>query len=72
MKRIYLFPPHLDGREWELLIEVYESNWVTALGPQVDAFEQEICEKNRGETCCGSGERDSGPSSGIKDSCRRL
>jgi pyridoxal phosphate-dependent aminotransferase EpsN len=46
MKRIYLSPPHLGGRELELLIEALESNWITALGPQVDAFEQEICEKN--------------------------
>jgi dTDP-4-amino-4,6-dideoxygalactose transaminase len=45
MKRIYLSPPHLDGRERELLIEAYESNWITTLGPQVDAFEQEICRK---------------------------
>ncbi|MDI7261681.1 MAG: aminotransferase class I/II-fold pyridoxal phosphate-dependent enzyme [Thermodesulfobacteriota bacterium] len=45
MKRIYLSPPHLDGRERELLIEAYESNWITTLGPQVDAFEQEMCEK---------------------------
>jgi pyridoxal phosphate-dependent aminotransferase EpsN len=43
MKRIYLSPPHLDGREKELMIEAYESNWITTLGPQVDAFEEEIC-----------------------------
>lgn len=45
MKRIYLSPPHLDGRERELLIEAFESNWITTLGPHVDAFEQEICQK---------------------------
>jgi pyridoxal phosphate-dependent aminotransferase EpsN len=45
MKRIYLSPPHLDGRERDLLIEAYESNWITTLGPHVDAFEQEMCEK---------------------------
>jgi len=45
MKRIYLSPPHLDGRERELLIEAYESNWITTLGPHVDAFEQEMCQK---------------------------
>jgi dTDP-4-amino-4,6-dideoxygalactose transaminase len=45
MKRIYLSPPHLDGRERELLIEAYESNWITTLGPHVDAFEHEMCEK---------------------------
>jgi len=45
MKRIYLSPPHLDGREHELLMQAYDSNWITTLGPHVDAFEKEICEK---------------------------
>jgi len=45
MKRIYLSPPHLDGRERELMIEAYESNWITTLGPHVDAFEREVCQK---------------------------
>ena len=43
-KRIYLSPPCLDGRERELLLEAFDSNWITTLGPQVDAFEKEICE----------------------------
>ncbi len=43
--RIYLSPPHLDGRERELLMQAYDSNWITTLGPHVDAFEREICEK---------------------------
>lgn len=45
MKRIYLSPPHLDGRERELLMEAYDSNWITTLGPHVDAFEREMCER---------------------------
>ena len=45
MSRIYLSPPHLDGRERDLLIEAYESNWITTLGPQVDALEEEFCKK---------------------------
>jgi len=45
MKRIYLSPPHLDGRERQLLMQAYDSNWITTLGPHVDAFEQEMCEK---------------------------
>ena len=44
-RRIYISPPHLDGRERELLMQAYDSNWITTLGPHVDAFEQEICEK---------------------------
>jgi pyridoxal phosphate-dependent aminotransferase EpsN len=41
--RIFLSPPHLDGQERELLLEAFDSNWITTLGPQVDAFEKEIC-----------------------------
>jgi len=44
-KRIYLSPPNLNGRERELLLEAYGSNWITTLGPQVDAFELQMCEK---------------------------
>jgi dTDP-4-amino-4,6-dideoxygalactose transaminase len=47
MKRIYLSPPHLDGRERELFLQAYESNWITTLGAHVDAFEREMCQKVR-------------------------
>ncbi len=42
MSRVYLSPPHLSGRELELLRDAVESNWVAPLGPQVDAFEAEM------------------------------
>jgi dTDP-4-amino-4,6-dideoxygalactose transaminase len=42
--RIFLSPPHLSGRELDLLREAVESNWVAPLGPQVDAFERELSE----------------------------
>jgi dTDP-4-amino-4,6-dideoxygalactose transaminase len=44
LARIYLSPPHLSGRELDRLREAIESNWVAPLGPQVDAFEQELGE----------------------------
>ncbi len=44
MPRIYLSPPHLSGRELELLTDAVESNWIAPLGPHVDAFEQELGE----------------------------
>jgi len=44
MPRIYLSPPHLSGRELELVREAIESNWIAPLGPQVDAFERELAE----------------------------
>jgi dTDP-4-amino-4,6-dideoxygalactose transaminase len=42
-KRIYLSPPNLDGQEKELMMEAFDSNWITTMGPQVDLFEQEMC-----------------------------
>jgi dTDP-4-amino-4,6-dideoxygalactose transaminase len=44
LPRLYLSPPHLSGRELDLLREAIESNWVAPLGPQVDAFEREFSE----------------------------
>lgn len=49
MTRIYLSPPHLTGRERELLAEALDSNWIAPLGPQVDAFEAELA------AACGVG-----------------
>ncbi len=43
--RIYLSPPHLNGREKELLLDAFESNWITTLGPHVKLFEEEVCAK---------------------------
>jgi len=40
--RIYLSPPHIFGREQELVAEAFASNWIAPLGPQVDAFEREL------------------------------
>ena len=42
MARVYLSPPHLAGREAELVADAITSNWIAPLGPHVDAFEAEI------------------------------
>lgn len=42
MARVYLSPPHLAGRELELLTDAVASNWIAPLGPHVDAFEAEL------------------------------
>ncbi len=42
MNRLYLSPPHMSGREAPLVQEVFASNWIAPLGPQVDAFEAEF------------------------------
>ena len=41
-RRVYLSPPHLGDFEPEYVTEVFASNWIAPLGPQVDAFEQEL------------------------------
>ncbi len=43
-KRIYLSPPHMNGREQGYIEDVIESNWIAPLGPQVDAFEKELAD----------------------------
>ncbi len=43
-KRIYLSPPSMTGKEKKFVKEAFKSNWISPLGPQVDAFEQEICQ----------------------------
>jgi dTDP-4-amino-4,6-dideoxygalactose transaminase len=40
--RIYLSPPHMSGRERRYVQDVFDSNWIAPLGPQVDAFEAEF------------------------------
>ncbi len=42
MNRIYLSPPHMSGCEQRLVEEVFASNWIAPVGPQVDAFEREF------------------------------
>ena len=44
MTRTYLSPPHMCGREQELVQEAFDTNWIAPLGPHVDGFEREICE----------------------------
>lgn len=43
--RIYLSPPHMGPDERALLLEAFDSNWIAPLGPHVDAFEREMCDK---------------------------
>ncbi|NML75682.1 aminotransferase class I/II-fold pyridoxal phosphate-dependent enzyme [Rhizobium sp. S-51] len=43
-KRIFLSSPHMGDLEREYVDEAFRSNWIAPLGPNVDAFEREICE----------------------------
>jgi dTDP-4-amino-4,6-dideoxygalactose transaminase len=44
-KRIFLSPPHMGGEEMCFVQEAFESNFIAPLGPQVDSFEREFCDK---------------------------
>lgn len=42
--RILLSVPHMTGEEKEYVEQAFDTNWVAPLGPNVDAFEQELSE----------------------------
>ncbi len=42
-KKIWLSSPHIGDHEQKFVKDAFDSNWVAPLGPNVDAFEQEMC-----------------------------
>ncbi|MEM9953282.1 MAG: aminotransferase class I/II-fold pyridoxal phosphate-dependent enzyme [Chloroflexota bacterium] len=42
-ERIYLSPPHMSGKEFELVQQVFEGNWIAPIGPMLDRFERDFC-----------------------------
>lgn len=44
MERIYLSPPDIGQTERDAVMRAFDSNWITTLGPEVDAFEAEVAE----------------------------
>ncbi|MDG2003429.1 MAG: DegT/DnrJ/EryC1/StrS family aminotransferase [Novosphingobium sp.] len=43
--QILLSTPHMGSSELEFVEEAFKTNWIAPLGPNVDAFEREFCEK---------------------------
>lgn len=41
-KRIYLCLAHMSGQEQKYIQEAFDTNWVVPLGPNVNAFEEEL------------------------------
>ncbi|MBD3422637.1 MAG: pyridoxal phosphate-dependent aminotransferase [Chitinivibrionales bacterium] len=41
--RIYLSAPHLNGTEIQYVKKAFASNWIAPVGPDLSAFEQEVC-----------------------------
>ena len=42
-KKLWLSPPHMSGNELKYIHQAVDTNWVAPLGPNVDAFEKEMC-----------------------------
>ncbi|MEM0447938.1 MAG: aminotransferase class I/II-fold pyridoxal phosphate-dependent enzyme [Thermoplasmata archaeon] len=42
MNRIYLSPPHIGNQEILNIQNVFKTNWIAPLGPEVDGFEHDI------------------------------
>jgi len=42
VKRIYLSVPHMGGREEAYVHEAFASNWLSTVGPNLEAFEKEF------------------------------
>nr|WP_322626390.1 DegT/DnrJ/EryC1/StrS family aminotransferase [uncultured Flavobacterium sp.] len=40
--KIWLSPPHMGGAEQEYVKQAFEQNWITSLGPNVNAFETSL------------------------------
>jgi dTDP-4-amino-4,6-dideoxygalactose transaminase len=40
--RIYLSPPHMGGYEMQYITEAFEQNWIAPIGPNVNAFEEDL------------------------------
>ena len=40
--RIYLCLAHMSGKEQQFIKEAFDTNWVVPLGPNVNAFEEDL------------------------------
>ena len=44
MRRIFLSPPDVSNLEREAVLRAIDSNWIAPVGPDLDAFEEEVAE----------------------------
>lgn len=49
--KIWLSSPHLTGEEQKYVKEAFDTNWIAPLGPNVNGFEQEICNYTAAKNC---------------------
>jgi len=41
--KIWLSSPHMSGNEMKFVNEAYDTNWIAPLGPNVNGFEEDLC-----------------------------
>jgi dTDP-4-amino-4,6-dideoxygalactose transaminase len=41
-KKIWLSSPHMGGEEIKFVMEAFETNWISPVGPHIDEFEKEL------------------------------
>jgi len=46
-EKIWLSTPHMGGAEMKFITEAFETNWVSPVGPNLNAFEEELSKYNR-------------------------
>jgi dTDP-4-amino-4,6-dideoxygalactose transaminase len=51
--KIFLSPPEMSSVEREMLLQAFDSNWIAPAGPDLDAFEAELCTLSGAATAVG-------------------
>jgi dTDP-4-amino-4,6-dideoxygalactose transaminase len=50
-EKIWLSAPHMGGEEIKFVQEAFDTNWVAPVGPNINAFEEELAAYNNIEHC---------------------
>lgn len=50
-EKIYLSSPHMGGEEIKFVNEAFEANWISPVGPHINAFEEELATYNSIKYC---------------------
>jgi dTDP-4-amino-4,6-dideoxygalactose transaminase len=50
-EKIYLSSPHMGEKEWQFVKEAFDTNWISPVGPHIQAFEKELASYNSIDAC---------------------
>src|SRR5690606_16038385 len=50
-EKIWLSSPHMGGKEMEFIQEAFDTNWISPVGPNLTAFENELSTYNNTPHC---------------------